>query len=63
MTEYERGQRDLLNAILEPNPRVAAKLADFSERAADPEGRLPFDVVLWVTEVADQLGIKPKEEL
>lgn len=30
---------------------------------ADPEGRMPFDVALWITEVAEQLGIKSREEL
>lgn len=59
---YDRGRRDMLNAILALNPAVAAKVARFAEREPDPEGRLPFDVVLWVTEVATQLGIEPREE-
>lgn len=59
---YDRGRRDMLNAILALNPAVAAKVARFAEREPDPEGRLPFDVVLWVTEVATQLGIEPRED-
>lgn len=59
---YDRGRRDMLNAILELNPAIGAKLAAFSGRDADPHGRLPFDVVLWVTEVATQLGIEPKDD-
>lgn len=59
---YDRGRRDMLNAILELNPAIAAKIAKFAEREPDPAGRLPFDVVFWVTEVASQLGIEPKDE-
>ncbi len=56
---YERGRRDMLNALLAPNPIAAAKLARMSGVEPDIEGRLPFDVVFWVREVAEQLGIKP----
>ena len=59
--DYDRGRRDMLNAILALNPTVAAKLARLKEREPDPYGRLPFDVAFWVTEVAAQLGIEPKE--
>lgn len=60
-TDYERGQRDMLNAILSLNPAISAKLAAFHEREPDPEGRIPFDVALWVSEVAAQHGIEPRE--
>jgi hypothetical protein len=58
--KYDQGRRDILNAILAPNPTINAKLAKWSEREPDPDGRLSFDVVLWVTEVAAQLGIDPR---
>lgn len=60
---YDRGRRDMLNALLEPNPPVQTKLAHWAEKEPDPEGRMPFDVALWITEVAHQLGIKSQEEL
>jgi hypothetical protein len=62
---YDRGRRDILNALLAPNPAIAAKIAKWAEppHDPDPEGRLPFDVALWITEVAEQLGIKSLEEL
>ena len=62
---YDRGRRDLLNALLAPNPAISAKIAKWAEppRDPDPEGRLPFDVALWITEVAAQLGVKSQEEL
>jgi len=56
---YERGRRDMLNALLAPNPIAAARLARLSNSEPDVEGRLPFDVVFWVSEIAEQLGIKP----
>lgn len=62
----DRGRRDMLNALLSLNPEVARKLHEIK---ADPEpfsntlGQLPFDVVFWICAVADQLGIKSKEEL
>ncbi len=63
LTEYERGRRDMLNALLSPNPHVSARLAAVLDRPADPAGRLPFDVVYWIAEVAEQLGILPLEDL
>jgi hypothetical protein len=60
---YDRGRRDMLNAVLALNPAVSAKVAGFAERAPDPQGRIPWEVALWVTEVAEQLGIKSVEEL
>ncbi|TCN30300.1 hypothetical protein [Sinorhizobium americanum] len=59
---YDRGRRDMLNAILALNKEAAAGLAELHEREADPYGKLPFDVVYWVTFVAGQLGIKSKDE-
>lgn len=56
---YERGRRDMLNALLAPNTIAAAKLARMSGAEPDIEGQLPFDVVFWVSEVAEQAGIKP----
>lgn len=65
ISDYERGQRDTLNAILDLNPKAAQRLHMVSggteDTFANHEGRLPFDVVFWVTEVAEQLGIEPKE--
>lgn len=58
---YDRGRRDMLNALLALNPYVAGRLALLKEEKPDPEGRLPFDVVFWVTEVAARLGIEPVE--
>jgi hypothetical protein len=58
-TRYDQGRRDVLNAILALNPEVSALLAKLHKRDPDPEGRLPFDVVVWVTAVAEQLGIEP----
>jgi hypothetical protein len=60
--EYDRGRREVLNSILALNPPIAAKLAELHERLADPHGKLPFDVVFWVCEVAAQLGIEPKDQ-
>ena len=60
--DYDRGRRDMLNSILALNPAVAAKMAYWEEREPDPLGRLPFNVALWVTEVAAQLGIEPKDD-
>lgn len=61
----EQCQRDMLNAILSPNPEVAAKVARFRDAPSppNPEGKIPFEVALWVTEVATQLGIKSREEM
>lgn len=60
---HDRGRRDMLNALLSPNPSVAAKVAELMDEggAPNPEGKLPFVVVLWITSVADQLGIEPKD--
>jgi len=60
---YDRGRRDMLNAILALNPAASATVARWKERAPDPDGKIPFDVALWVTEVAAQLGIASVEEL
>lgn len=62
-SDYERGQRDLLNKLLDVNPEIDAKLAKFGERDPDPQGRIPFDAAFWITEVATQLGIKPLDDL
>ncbi|MCA0275853.1 MAG: hypothetical protein LCH86_07615 [Proteobacteria bacterium] len=59
---YDQGRRDMLNALLALNPAVAAKLAEMHKREPDPYGRLPFDVVFWVSEVAAQLGIEPLDD-
>ena len=61
----EAGMRDMLNAILALNPEVAAKVARWREPPSppNPEGKIPFEVALWVTEVATQLGIKSREEM
>lgn len=62
---YDRGRRDMLNAILSPNPEVARKFhdicADEGEEFTNAYGKIPFDVLIWVTAVAEQLGIEPKE--
>jgi len=57
---YDRGRRDMLNAILALNPAADALCAEMHGRTPDPHGKLPFDVLLWVTIVAEQLGIEPK---
>lgn len=66
-TDYDRGRRDMLNALLALNPRAAQRLHIVSggteESFSNHEGRIPFDVVFWVTEVAEQLGIEPKDDL
>lgn len=57
-------RRDLLNSILALNPTAARKLHDYRDDGApfdNVEGKLPFDVVVWVSEVAEQLGIEPAE--
>ena len=65
--EYDRGRRDLLNALLALNPRAAQRLhvlrGGTEETFENHAGQIPFDVVFWVTEVAEQLGIAPKDEL
>lgn len=60
---YDRGRRDVLNAILALNPDAARKLHDLNGEGefSNAEGKLPFDVVFWVSEVAEQLGIEPRE--
>lgn len=64
--EYDRGRRDMLNALLACNPDVAKMLhairCDDGNPFENEHGKLPFDVVFWVTAVADQFGIAPKEE-
>lgn len=63
-SEYDRGRRDVLNAILSINTDVGSRLSALkgNEAAADkPDGKLPFDVLFWVTSVAEQLEIEPKE--
>ena len=60
VSEYERGQRDLLNALLAPNPEVAAKFAKMCNCDPDVHGRMTMDTAFWITEVAVQLGIKSK---
>jgi hypothetical protein len=62
-SDYERGQRDLLNKLLAPNVEIDRKLAAFADKEPDPHGRIPFDACFWITEVATQLGIKPLDEL
>jgi hypothetical protein len=66
ISDYERGQRDMLNAILALNPKAAQRLhmvnGGTEHTFTNHEGRLPFDLVFWVTEVAEQLGIEPKGE-
>ncbi len=58
---YDRGRRDMLNALLSPNPPVAAKVADvMTDATPNPDGKLPLVVVLWITSVAEQLGIEPR---
>jgi len=63
---YDLGQRDVLNAILALNPKVAESLHRVQQPVGTPfdnvEGKLPFDVVFWVTSVAEQLNIKPKAD-
>ena len=57
----------MLNAILDLNPKAAQKRhiinGGTEETFTNHEGKLPFDVVFWVCEVAAQLGIKSKEEM
>jgi hypothetical protein len=66
ISDYERGQRDMINALLALNPKAAQRLhmvgGGTEETFDNHEGRLPFDLVFWVTEVAEQLGIEPKGE-
>lgn len=59
---YDRGRRDMLNALLALNPEAEAKLAAAKDEEPEGMGRLPFDLAFWVTTVADQLGIEPREE-
>jgi hypothetical protein len=63
---YDRGRRDMLNAILAPNPEVARKLHDIrcdeGIEFTNEHGKLSFDLLFWVTAVAEQLGIEPKED-
>lgn len=65
LSNYDRGRRDMLNAILSPNPEVARKLHDIrgdeGVEFTNIHGKLSFDLVFWVTAVAEQLGIEPKE--
>lgn len=67
MSDYERGQRDILNALLALNPQAALELhighGGTEETFTNQAGKLPFDVVFWVTTVAEQLGIEPKEDV
>lgn len=64
---YDRGRRDILNAILALNPVAAQKRhiinGGTEETFSNHEGKLPFDVVFWVCEVAAQLGIRSTEEM
>ena len=64
---YDRGRRDMLNAILALNPEVARKLHDIrgdeGGEFTNEYGKLPFDVVFWVCAVAEQIGIEPREKL
>lgn len=60
VSEYERGQRDLLNALLAPNPEVSAKFAKMCNCDPDVHGRMTIDTAFWITEVAVQLGITSK---
>ena len=64
--EYDRGRRDMLNALLALNPKAALAMhiihGGTEETFTNHEGKLPFDVVLWITTVASQLGIEPKDE-
>lgn len=64
--EYDRGRRDVLNAILALNPKAALNLhivnGGTEETFSNTDGRLPFDVVFWVCDVADQLGIEPTDD-
>lgn len=57
---YDQGRRDVLNALLALNPAASSKIATLHGREPDPVGRLPFDVVMWVHEVAAQLSIEPR---
>jgi hypothetical protein len=59
--DYKRGQRDALSAVLSLNPTAAAQVARWAEKEPDPEGRIPFDVVLWTSIVAQQLGFETLE--
>ena len=63
ISDYERGQRDTLNALLALNPKAAQRLhilqGGTEETFENQQGQLPFDVVFWVSEVAEQLGIQP----
>lgn len=59
-SEYDRGRRDMLNAILALNPAANAALSALHDREPDPSGKIPFDVLIWVHEVAAQLGIAPR---
>lgn len=58
---YRRGQRDALSAVLALNPEAAAEVAKWAEKEPDPHGRMPFDVALWVSRVATQLGFEALE--
>ena len=60
---YDQGQRTLLNALLAFNPELESRLAKVSGREPCSEGKLPFDAVFWVTGVAEQLDIQPREYL
>lgn len=59
--DYTRGQRDALNAVMSLNPEAAAEVAKWAEKEPDPQGRMPFDVALWVSRVATQLGFETLE--
>lgn len=60
---YEQGQRDLLNLLLTPNKAAADTVAEIMDRApaTNPHGKLSFETLVWITTIAVQLGIKPKD--
>lgn len=59
---WHGGRRSMLNDLLAPNQEVSAKLAELEGREPDPEGRIHFAAVFWITAVAQQQGIKSIEE-
>lgn len=63
--QYDLGRRAMLNALLELNPGVARNLHAIrgdDQPFNNEDGKLPFDVAFWITSVAAQLNITPREE-
>lgn len=65
ISDYERGQRDLLNVLLTPNKAATDVVDNLMDRnpSDNPHGKLSFETLVWITTIAAQLGIEPKDEV